>query len=94
MSYPQYAASLFAGNDFFRSLFAFGAVLFSRPMYVYLGVGKGISVLGGLAVVGIVSDTTPRNWSETVSDLRLDWYVCTMALRCEIKGEIEVRGMM
>lgn len=55
MSYPQYAASLFAGNDFFRSLFAFGAVLFSRPMYVYLGVGKGISVLGGLAVIGVVS---------------------------------------
>jgi hypothetical protein len=24
MSYPQYAASLFAGNDFCRALFAFG----------------------------------------------------------------------
>ncbi|KAF2000257.1 multidrug transporter [Amniculicola lignicola CBS 123094] len=54
MSYPQYAASLFAGNDFFRSLFAFGAVLFGRPMYVYLGVGKGISLLGGLSVMGII----------------------------------------
>ncbi|KAF2026274.1 multidrug transporter [Setomelanomma holmii] len=53
MSYPQYAASLFAGNDFCRSLFAFGAVLFSRPMYVDMGIGKGISILGGLSVVGI-----------------------------------------
>ena len=55
MSYPQYAASLFAGNDFCRSLFAFGAVLFSRPMYLNLGIGKGISLLGGLSVMGIVS---------------------------------------
>lgn len=54
MSYPEYAASLFAGNDFCRSLFAFGAVLFGRPMYVVLGVGKGISVLGGLSVMGII----------------------------------------
>ncbi|KAF2271005.1 putative caffeine resistance protein 5 [Lojkania enalia] len=54
MSYPQYAASLFAGNDFFRSLFAFGSVLFSRSMYINLGVGKGISLLGGLSVMGII----------------------------------------
>jgi DHA1 family multidrug resistance protein-like MFS transporter len=54
MSYPQYAASLFAGNDFFRSLFAFGAVLFSRPMYLNLDVGRGISLLGGLSVMGII----------------------------------------
>jgi DHA1 family multidrug resistance protein-like MFS transporter len=55
MSYPKYAASLFAGNDFCRSLFAFGAVLFGRPMYVDLGVDKGVSLLGGLSVSGIVS---------------------------------------
>ncbi|KAL5388025.1 hypothetical protein PMIN02_007884 [Paraphaeosphaeria minitans] len=54
MSYPQYAASLFAGNDFFRSLFAFGSVLFSRSMYIDLGVGKGLSLLGGLSVMGII----------------------------------------
>jgi len=54
MSYPKYAASLFAGNDFCRSLFAFGAVLFSRPMYIDMGIGKGISILGGLSVIGIV----------------------------------------
>ena len=55
MSYPTYAASLFAGNDFCRSGFAFGSVLFSRPMYINLGIGKGISLLGGLSVMGIVS---------------------------------------
>lgn len=55
MSYPTYAASLFAGNDFFRSLVAFGAVLFGRLMYIDLGIGKGISLLGGLSVMGIVS---------------------------------------
>jgi DHA1 family multidrug resistance protein-like MFS transporter len=54
MSYPKYAPSLFAGNDFCRSLFAFGAVLFSRPMYVDMGIGKGISILGGLSVIGII----------------------------------------
>ncbi|CAK4034834.1 Caffeine resistance 5 [Lecanosticta acicola] len=46
--YPQYAASLFAGNDFARSTLAFAAVLFSRPMYINLGIGPGTSLLGGL----------------------------------------------
>ncbi|CAN9430734.1 unnamed protein product [Alternaria alternata] len=54
MSYPTYAASLFAGNDFCRSGFAFGSVLFSRPLYINLGIGKGISLLGGLSVMGII----------------------------------------
>lgn len=52
LSYPQYAASLFAGNDFVRSFFAFGSVLFSRSMYINLGIGKGVSLLGGLSVLG------------------------------------------
>ncbi len=64
MSYPQYAASLFAGNDFCRSLFAFGAILFSRPMYVDLGTAKGTSVLGGLSVGGIVSFENFRPYSK------------------------------
>ena len=62
MSYPQYAASLFAGNDFCRSLFAFGAVLFSRPMYIDMGIGKGISILGGLSIIGIVSPHSVVMW--------------------------------
>ena len=55
MSYPQYAASLFAGNDLCRSAFAFAAVLFARPMFLKLGIGKGVSLLAGLSVLGIVS---------------------------------------
>lgn len=41
MSSPQYAASLFAANDAVRSAFAAGAILFGRPLYNNLGVGKG-----------------------------------------------------
>jgi MFS transporter, DHA1 family, multidrug resistance protein len=48
MSYPMYAASLFAANDFFRSAMAGGAIEFSRPLYNNLGVGRGISVMGGI----------------------------------------------
>ena len=48
MSYPQYSASLFAGNDFVRSTLAAGAVHFSRPLFINLGVGPGISLLAGL----------------------------------------------
>ncbi|MCJ1393951.1 hypothetical protein MMC18_006828 [Xylographa bjoerkii] len=54
MSYPQYAASLFASNDFCRSLFAFAAVLFAGPMYSNVGIGQGVSIVGGLSVLGIV----------------------------------------
>ena len=52
MSYPKYAASLFAFNDFVRSLFAFGAVMFARGMYINLGIGKGVSLVGGLSLLG------------------------------------------
>lgn len=48
LTYPQYAASLFAGNDFTRSTLACGAIHFSRPLYNNLGVGRGCSLLGGL----------------------------------------------
>ncbi|KAI7720094.1 MFS general substrate transporter [Hortaea werneckii] len=51
--YPQYAASLFAGNDFARSTVAFAAVMFSRPMYIGMGVGPGTSLLGGLTAACI-----------------------------------------
>ncbi|MCJ1400301.1 hypothetical protein MMC11_003506 [Xylographa trunciseda] len=54
MSYPQYAASLFASNDFCRSIFAFAAVLFASPMYRNVGIGQGVSIVGGLSVLGIV----------------------------------------
>lgn len=54
LSYPQYAASLFAANDFFRSALACGSVLFAHPLYGNLGVAKGTSLLGGLSVIGII----------------------------------------
>lgn len=54
LSYPKYAASLFAGNDFLRSAFACGSILFGRPLFVNLGVARGVSVLGGLSVIGII----------------------------------------
>ncbi|KAF2095242.1 MFS general substrate transporter [Rhizodiscina lignyota] len=48
LTYPQYAASLFAGNDFARSTLACGAIHFSTPLYRNLGVGRGVSLLAGL----------------------------------------------
>jgi DHA1 family multidrug resistance protein-like MFS transporter len=54
LSYPQYAASLFAGNDFFRSALACGSIMFARPLFLNLGVAKGVSLLGGLSVIGII----------------------------------------
>jgi DHA1 family multidrug resistance protein-like MFS transporter len=48
LTYPQYAASLFAMNDFMRSALACGAILFSRPLFINLGVGPGVSLLAGL----------------------------------------------
>ena len=54
LSYPQHAASLFATNDAWRASFAAGAIIFARPLFVNLGVGKGISILGGLAAGGVI----------------------------------------
>ncbi|QYS95347.1 hypothetical protein H0G86_002641 [Trichoderma simmonsii] len=53
-SYTQYSASLFAANDALRSAFASAAILFGRPLYVNLGVGKGCSLLGGLSIFGVI----------------------------------------
>lgn len=53
LSYPQYAASLFASNDFFRSALACGSVMFAGPLYEGLGVGRGTSLLAGLSCVGV-----------------------------------------
>ncbi|KAH7310701.1 major facilitator superfamily domain-containing protein [Stachybotrys elegans] len=49
-TYPKYAASLFAANDFARSAFAAGCILFSQPMFRNLGVPRGVSLLAGLTV--------------------------------------------
>ena len=51
LSYAQYAASLFAGNDMARSMLAAGAVVFARPLFINLGIGKGISLLACLTTL-------------------------------------------
>ena len=54
LSYPQYAASLFAANDACRSALAAGSIIFAHPLYVNLGIGRGVSILGGLAAGGCI----------------------------------------
>ncbi|KAK5166153.1 uncharacterized protein LTR77_008414 [Saxophila tyrrhenica] len=51
--YPQYAASLFAGNDAARSFVAFAAVMFGHPMYTGMGIGEACSLLGALTAACI-----------------------------------------
>ena len=54
LSYPQYAASLFAGNDFFRSALACGSIMFARPLFLNLGVDKGVTLLACLSTLGVM----------------------------------------
>ncbi|KAJ5605327.1 major facilitator superfamily transporter [Penicillium lagena] len=53
ISYPKYAASLFTANDLVRSGLAAGCILFARPLFINLGVHKGVTVLAGLSIMGI-----------------------------------------
>jgi DHA1 family multidrug resistance protein-like MFS transporter len=53
-TYPQYAASLFAANDFARSGLAAAAIMFSRPMFLNIGINWGVSLLGFLTIACIV----------------------------------------
>ena len=54
LTYPKYAARLPAANDFCRAAWAAGSIIYAHPLNVNLGIGKGISVLGGLLVVGVI----------------------------------------
>lgn len=54
LSYPQYSASLFAANDFVRSSLGCAAIHFSRPLFINLGVGRGVSLLAGLSCGGVI----------------------------------------
>lgn len=65
-SYPQYAGSLFAANAFARSALAAGAILFSRPMFLKLGVAGGVSLLGGLTILCIVGIYTLYYFGENL----------------------------
>lgn len=53
-TYPKYAGSLFAANDFARSSFAAGAILYARPMFLKLGIAGGVSLLAGLTCVCVL----------------------------------------
>ena len=53
LSYPQYAASLFAANDFARSALSFAAILFATPMLHAMGVARAVSLLAGVTVAGV-----------------------------------------
>lgn len=52
LAYPDYVASLFAGNDFARSMTAAAFIMFSTPMYEDLGIGRGVSLLAGISIIG------------------------------------------
>jgi MFS transporter, DHA1 family, multidrug resistance protein len=52
-AYPDYAASVLAGNDLFRSAFGAGFPLFASAMYKNLGVGWASSLLAFLGIVFI-----------------------------------------
>ncbi|KAK1511215.1 benomyl/methotrexate resistance protein [Colletotrichum costaricense] len=45
-AYPNVAASVLAGNDFFRSVFGAGSPLFANGMYTKLGVARASSLRG------------------------------------------------
>ena len=54
LTYPQYAASLFAANDLCRSAWAAGSIIYAHPLFINLGIGKGTSTLAGLLVGGVI----------------------------------------
>jgi DHA1 family multidrug resistance protein-like MFS transporter len=50
-AYPAYAASVLAGNDFFRSVIASVFPLFGRAFLVSLGLGPGSALLAGISAM-------------------------------------------
>ncbi|KAJ5726816.1 hypothetical protein N7493_005843 [Penicillium malachiteum] len=53
-SYPKFAASLFAANDFVRSISAAVFIMVTPYLYANIGVPKGVTILGSISVLGIV----------------------------------------
>jgi DHA1 family multidrug resistance protein-like MFS transporter len=66
VSYPNYVASILAGNDFFRSSVAAGFPLFGRAFFHNLGIGGGSSLLAGLSIVML-----PALWALIIYGKRL-----------------------
>lgn len=52
-AYPKYVASVYAGNDLFRSSFGAAFPLFANAMYTRLGLGWASSLLGFLSILFI-----------------------------------------
>lgn len=52
-AYPEYAASVLAGNDLFRSSFGAGFPLFAQAMYHKLGIAWASSLLAFLSIAFI-----------------------------------------
>ena len=52
-AYPAYVASVYAGNDLFRSGFAAAFPLFAHAMYTKLGLGWASSLLGFISIAFI-----------------------------------------
>jgi DHA1 family multidrug resistance protein-like MFS transporter len=75
MIYPRYAASILAASSFARSLIAFAAVLFAEPLFTALGIGAGVSLLGGLTVlcaIGLVFLWKYGKWLRGRSSFAVD----------------------
>lgn len=53
ITYPKYAASIFAGNDLFRSAIAGAFPLFGKAFFDALGLGGGSSLLAGVSLLMI-----------------------------------------
>ncbi|THZ98424.1 putative caffeine resistance protein 5 [Aureobasidium pullulans] len=67
-AYPEYAASVLAGNDFMRSAFGAGFPLFARAMYNDLGVNWASSTLGFLAIAFVPIPFALHFYGETLRE--------------------------
>jgi DHA1 family multidrug resistance protein-like MFS transporter len=65
-AYPEYAASVLAGNDFMRSSFGAGFPLFASAMYNNLGVGWASSLLAFLSIAFIPIPFVLYKYGETL----------------------------
>ncbi|GAA5973554.1 hypothetical protein JCM8115_005744, partial [Rhodotorula mucilaginosa] len=54
LSYPQYAASILAGNTLFRSVTASVFPLFGHAFFTNLGMGPACSLLAGVSILMVV----------------------------------------
>ena len=53
----RFRAATFAGNSVWRSVLGGASVLFARPLFVNLGVGRGVSLQAGINIAGITGTT-------------------------------------